>query len=93
MALDFTCFATRNAKRRSASSAGVGWRFVGWKNLYVNFDFATVLRGERIYLDRFWNEFSADPAKFGGDPADAFTVVAPSLPGYGLSFAPNQKRA
>jgi microsomal epoxide hydrolase len=33
-----------------------------------------------------------DPAKFGGDPADSFTVVAPSLPGYGLSFRPGQKR-
>jgi len=33
-----------------------------------------------------------DPASHGGDPADAFTVVAPSLPGYGLSFAPNQAR-
>src|SRR5215217_1869745 len=33
-----------------------------------------------------------DPARFGGDPADAFTVVAPSLPGYGFSFAPNQPR-
>jgi microsomal epoxide hydrolase len=33
-----------------------------------------------------------DPAAFGGDPADAFTVVAPSLPGYALSFAPGQKR-
>jgi microsomal epoxide hydrolase len=33
-----------------------------------------------------------DPARFGGDPADAFTVVAPSLPGYGLSFVPGQKR-
>jgi pimeloyl-ACP methyl ester carboxylesterase len=33
-----------------------------------------------------------DPVRFGGDPADAFTVVAPSLPGYGLSFAPGQKR-
>ena len=33
-----------------------------------------------------------DPARFGGDPADAFTVVAPSLPGYGLSFKPDQKR-
>ncbi|MFC0386815.1 epoxide hydrolase family protein [Muricoccus vinaceus] len=32
------------------------------------------------------------PSKFGGDPADAFTVVAPSLPGYGLSFHPGQKR-
>src|SRR3954452_5159637 len=32
------------------------------------------------------------PSRFGGDPADAFTVVAPSLPGYGLSFAPGQKR-
>jgi pimeloyl-ACP methyl ester carboxylesterase len=34
----------------------------------------------------------ADPARFGGDPADAFTVVAPSLPGFGLSFAPGQPR-
>lgn len=29
-----------------------------------------------------------DPAAFGGDPADAFTVVAPSLPGYGFSQIP-----
>jgi microsomal epoxide hydrolase len=33
-----------------------------------------------------------DPAKFGGDAKDAFTVIAPSLPGYGLSFKPGQKR-
>jgi pimeloyl-ACP methyl ester carboxylesterase len=33
-----------------------------------------------------------DPARFGGDPADAFTVVAPSLPGYGLSFTQGQPR-
>jgi pimeloyl-ACP methyl ester carboxylesterase len=33
-----------------------------------------------------------DPEIFGGDPADSFTVVAPSLPGYGLSFRPGQKR-
>lgn len=33
-----------------------------------------------------------DPARFGGKAEDAFTVIAPSLPGYGLSFAPNQKR-
>jgi microsomal epoxide hydrolase len=33
-----------------------------------------------------------DPGRFGGDPADAFTVVAPSLPGYGFSFRPNQPR-
>ena len=33
-----------------------------------------------------------DPARFGGDPADAFTVVAPSLPGYGLSFKSGQPR-
>ena len=33
-----------------------------------------------------------DPARFGGDPSDAFTVVAPSLPGFGLSFRPGQKR-
>jgi pimeloyl-ACP methyl ester carboxylesterase len=34
----------------------------------------------------------ADPAQFGGNPEDAFTVVAPSLPGYGLSFKPGQPR-
>jgi pimeloyl-ACP methyl ester carboxylesterase len=34
----------------------------------------------------------ADPAGFGGDPADAFTVVASSLSGFGLSFRPGQKR-
>ena len=33
-----------------------------------------------------------DPGRFGGDPADAFTVVAPSLPGYAFSFKPGQKR-
>jgi pimeloyl-ACP methyl ester carboxylesterase len=33
-----------------------------------------------------------DPRRFGGDARDAFTVVAPSLPGYGLSFQPGQKR-
>ncbi len=33
-----------------------------------------------------------DPARFGGNPEDAFTVVAPSLPGYGLSFKPGQPR-
>lgn len=33
-----------------------------------------------------------DPARFGGDPTDSFTVIAPSLPGYGFSFAPGQPR-
>jgi pimeloyl-ACP methyl ester carboxylesterase len=33
-----------------------------------------------------------DPASFGADPRDAFTIVAPSLPGYTLSFRPGQKR-
>lgn len=33
-----------------------------------------------------------DPARFGEDPVDAFTVMAPSLPGYGLSFSPGQRR-
>ena len=33
-----------------------------------------------------------DPARFGGDPSDAFTVVAPSLPGYVFSFKPGQQR-
>ncbi len=33
-----------------------------------------------------------DPARFGGDARDAFTVVAPSLPGFTLSFRPGQPR-
>lgn len=33
-----------------------------------------------------------DPARFGGDARDAVTVIAPSLPGYGLSFKAGQKR-
>jgi len=33
-----------------------------------------------------------DPARHGGDPADSFSVVAPSLPGYTLSFRPGQER-
>lgn len=33
-----------------------------------------------------------DPARFGGKAEDALTVVVPSLPGFGLSFTPGQKR-
>ncbi len=35
----------------------------------------------------FWQVLGplSDPASHGGDPADAFHVVAPSLPGYGFS--------
>jgi microsomal epoxide hydrolase len=35
----------------------------------------------------FWNVLGplSDPVRFGGDRADAFHVVAPSLPGYGFS--------
>lgn len=32
-----------------------------------------------------------DPARFGGNPADAFTVIAPSLPGYTFSHTPGQR--
>ena len=33
-----------------------------------------------------------DPAAFGGDARDAFTLVVPSLPGYTLSFTEHQPR-
>ncbi|MBI4595282.1 MAG: epoxide hydrolase [Candidatus Tectomicrobia bacterium] len=33
-----------------------------------------------------------DPARHGGDPRDSFTVVVPSLPGYGFSHKPTQPR-
>jgi pimeloyl-ACP methyl ester carboxylesterase len=32
-----------------------------------------------------------DPAAYGGDPEDAFDVVAPSLPGYGFSSPPHER--
>ena len=32
----------------------------------------------------------ADPARHGGDPVDAFDVVAPSMPGYGFSDHPTE---
>ncbi|MGE0825286.1 MAG: epoxide hydrolase family protein [Candidatus Binatia bacterium] len=33
-----------------------------------------------------------DPAAHGGDPADAFDVIAPSLPGYGFSDPTNRRK-
>lgn len=40
----------------------------------------------------FWQviEPLAFPSRFGGDSADAFDVVVPSLPGYGFSGKPNR---
>src|SRR5258706_9528171 len=32
------------------------------------------------------------PSRHGGDARDAFTVIAPSIPGFGLSFQANQRR-
>jgi pimeloyl-ACP methyl ester carboxylesterase len=32
-----------------------------------------------------------DPASYGGDPADAFDVIVPSLPGYGFSDRPRER--
>jgi microsomal epoxide hydrolase len=32
-----------------------------------------------------------DPARFGGDPADAFDVIIPSMPGYGFSDRPHER--
>ena len=32
-----------------------------------------------------------DPASYGGDPADAFTVVIPSIIGFGFSDYPNER--
>lgn len=44
------------------------------------------------YPDSFWRftkliPLLADPGAYGGDPADAFDVVVPSLPGYAFSQA------
>ena len=32
-----------------------------------------------------------DPERFGGDPADSFDVVVPSLPGFGFSDRPRER--
>jgi pimeloyl-ACP methyl ester carboxylesterase len=32
-----------------------------------------------------------DPARYGGDPADSFDVIVPSLPGYGFSDRPRER--
>jgi microsomal epoxide hydrolase len=34
-----------------------------------------------------------DPARYGGDPADSFDVIVPSLPGYGFSDPPHSRGA
>jgi microsomal epoxide hydrolase len=40
----------------------------------------------------FWDSIEklAWPSRFGGDPADAFDVVVPSLPGFGFSSKPQR---
>jgi pimeloyl-ACP methyl ester carboxylesterase len=43
--------------------------------------------GSVVEFDRVIGPLS-DPAAHGGDPADAFSVVCPSLPGYGWSGKP-----
>lgn len=48
----------------------------GWPGSFFEF---------HALLDRL-----CDPAAFGCDPADAFDVVVPSLPGFGFSQAPTQ---
>ncbi len=46
--------------------------------------------------DSFWRMLKllpllTDPAAHGGDPADAFDVIVPSLPGYGFSDRPRAR--
>ena len=48
----------------------------GWPGSFVEFE---------ALLDRL-----CEPAAFGGDPADSFDVVVPSLPGFAFSQAPAQ---
>jgi pimeloyl-ACP methyl ester carboxylesterase len=43
---------------------------------------STVVEMQKIILPL------ADPASYGADPADAFDVVVPSLPGFGFSVSP-----
>ena len=48
--------------------------------------------------DSFWRytkviPLLTDPAAHGGDPADAFDVVVPDMPGYGYSDRPAGRRS
>jgi pimeloyl-ACP methyl ester carboxylesterase len=47
-------------------------------------------RGDRREVPKIIGPLT-DPAAYGGDPADAFDVVAPSLPGFG--FSPRRTRS
>jgi pimeloyl-ACP methyl ester carboxylesterase len=47
----------------------------GWPGSFIEFE---------AVADRL-----ADPARHGGDPASAFDVIVPSLPGFGFSSAPD----
>jgi pimeloyl-ACP methyl ester carboxylesterase len=52
-----------------------------WHFRFGGPDMERLVRGrERIYLDRFWNEFSADPKKFG-EPARAHFAKLYARPG------------
>jgi microsomal epoxide hydrolase len=93
------CVRAREAGGAAAGGLGRGWGGggggkgggAGWaRSLYVLVHTERKLSLVFEFLDLIPR--LTDPARFGGDPADAFTVVAPSLPGYGLSYVPGQPR-
>jgi Epoxide hydrolase N terminus len=67
------------------------WMYRARGRAYLHSCYCTAGRARRSsFLDLIRR--LCDPARFGGDPADAFAIVAPSLPGFGLSLAPGQPR-
>lgn len=72
---------------------GVGVHFVHERGVGPNPLPLMLLHGWPDSFYRFYKVIPmlTDPARFGGDPADAFDVVVPSLAGFGFSDRPQQR--
>jgi pimeloyl-ACP methyl ester carboxylesterase len=72
---------------------GVGLHFIHERGKGPNPLPLLLLHGWPDSFYRFYKiiPMLTDPARFGGDPADAFDVIVPSLPGFGFSDWPRQR--
>ncbi len=75
-----------------ADAGGLGIHFVHVRSPEANALPLVVTHGWPGSIVEFQKVIAplADPASHGGDPADAFHVVCPSLPGYGFSDKPTE---
>lgn len=93
---DFGFAARLNAfSQFRADIDGVGLHFVHLRSPEADALPLVLTHGWPGSVTEFLDVFGplSDPAKYGGDPRDAFHVVAPSLPGFGWSDKPALKIA